>query len=218
MSEADTPGQRQVEKTHGDWLFNVRNHAASSPLHIPPAVYVSTPLTEQDVIGLFHQLSALGVFPGIKIYSTSQKKTYDCLVEFNCSPNEPGLQYSSEGYPLGLTPYVLGVARTYSTRHLTVEFKNNLDALIGDIDGTSPKAFAHIDICVCWGTVDDTFPGYALDRVVETNLDERKYPGITHLLRHNGDAHVIGVVMLKSITEMILAGQMTIPLTDTAKP
>lgn len=216
--EENTPGQRQVEKDHADWLFNVRNHASTSPLHIPPVVYVSTPLTEQDVIGLFHQLSALGVFPGIKIYSTSQKKTYDCLIEFDCDPGEPGLPYSSQQHPLGLSPYVLGTNKTYSTRHLTVEFKNNLDALIGDFDSPSPKAFGHIDICVCWGAVDDLFPGYSLEAIVESNLDERKYPGITHLLRHNGDAHVIAVIMLKHVTQMILAGQLTIPVINAIKP
>jgi hypothetical protein len=99
--EAPTPEQRQVESDHSDWIFNVRKHAEASPLHIPPATYVSTPLTEQDVIGLFHQLSALGVFPGIKIYATSQIKTYDCLVQFDCGVDEPGLVYGSkEANPL----------------------------------------------------------------------------------------------------------------------
>ena len=216
--EENTPGQRQVEKDHADWLFNVRNHAAGFPLHIPPVTYVSTPLTEQDVIGLFHQLCALGVFPGIRIYATSQKKTYDCLVEFNCAPNEPGLRYSSQQHPLGLSPYVLGTSKTYSTRHQTVEFKNNLDALIDDCDGTSPKAFRNIDICVCWGVIDNTFPGYAIEPIIESRLDERKFPGVTHLLRHDGDAHVIAVIMLKTVTQLILAGQLTLPVTSPAKP
>ncbi len=75
--ESPTPEQRQIEKDHADWLFYVRTHAKSAPLHMPPATYVSTPLTEQDVVGLFHQLSALGVFAGIRIYSTSQSQTYN---------------------------------------------------------------------------------------------------------------------------------------------
>jgi hypothetical protein len=71
--ESPTPEQRQVEKDHQDWVFNVRTHAKTQPLHIPPATFISTPLTEQDVVGLFHQLSALGVFPGIRTYATSQR-------------------------------------------------------------------------------------------------------------------------------------------------
>jgi hypothetical protein len=216
--EENTPGQREVEKNHGDWIFNVRNQATQSPLHIPPVTYVSTPVTEQDVIGLFHQLCALGVFPGIKIYATSQTKTYDCLIEFDCSPNELGLQYSNEQHPLGLSPYVLGTSKTYSTKPLTLEFKNNLDALIADCESQSPKAFAHIDICVCWGVIGDTFPGHALESIVESRLDDRKFPGVTHLLRRNGDAHVIAVIMLKEVTRLILAGQLTLPVTSPAKP
>lgn len=215
--EENTPGQRQVEKNHGDWLFNVRTHAAGFPLHVPPVTFVSTPLTEQDVIGLFHQLCALGVFPGIKIYSTSQTKTYDCLIEFDCALSESGLQYSNEQHPLGLTPYVLGPLKTYSTKPLTLEFKNNLDALVGDCDGVSPKSFGSIDICVCWGVIGDTFPGYALERIVESRLDDRKFPGVTHLLRRNGDAHVIAVIMLKDVTQLILAGQLTLPVTSIPK-
>jgi hypothetical protein len=209
--ESPTPQQREVEKNHADWLYNVRKHAENNPLHIPPVAYLSTPQEEQDVVGLFHQLAALGVFPGIKIYATSQRKTYDCLVEFECDPSEPGLSYS-EQYPLGLSPYVLGDGNSFSTKQLTVEFKNNLDGLIADLDGTGPKTFAHIDICICWGMIDDSFAGYTVEPVIEARLDERRYPGVTHILRHNSDAHVVGVIMLETITRMILAGQMIIPV------
>jgi len=133
------------------------------PLHLPPATFVSIPLTEQDVVGLFHQLSALGVFPGIKIYATSQ----------------------------------------------TLEFKNNLDGLIADIDGEgATKNFNHINICVCWSTIDSNFKGYNLVEITEVNLDERQYPGVTHILQRDGDSHVIQIVMLKRIIDIIQAGPM----------
>ncbi len=209
-----TPGEREVEKNHADWLFNVRNQASKSPLHIPHVTFVSTPVNEQDVVGLFHQLTALGIFPGIRIYATSQNKTYDCLVEFESPSDLPGLAYSSE-HPLGLSPYMLGDAARFSTRHQTLEFKNNLDGLISDLEGPSPKAFKDIDICVCWGTSGDKFAGYTVQPIIEANLDERKFPGVTHLLRHNSDPHVIGLVMLETITKMILAGQITIHATTS---
>ena len=62
-SKSPTPEQRQVEQNHDDWIFNVKLHERNSPLHLPPSTFTITPLTEQDVVGLFHQLSALGVFP-----------------------------------------------------------------------------------------------------------------------------------------------------------
>src|SRR5207237_9966579 len=136
------------------------------------ATYISTPLTEQDVVGLFHQMSSLGVFAGIKIYSTSQSHTYDCLAEYDCDRGEPGLEYKGrEENPLGVSPYTLGDANRFSTKHLTVEFKNNLDGLIADLEGDGPKTFANIDVCVCWGRVADSFRGYELDAIAESNLD-----------------------------------------------
>jgi hypothetical protein len=107
--ETPTDQQREVEKNHQDWIFNVRTHAQSSPLHIPPATFISTPLTEQDVVGLFHQLSSLGVFPGIRIYATSQSQTYDCLIEYDCERDCPGLLYKAkDDGALGVSPYTLG--------------------------------------------------------------------------------------------------------------
>jgi hypothetical protein len=207
--ESPTPEQRQIEKDHADWVFNVRKHAETAPLHLPPATYISTPLTEQDVVGLFHQMSCLGLFPGIKVYATSQSQTYDCLIEYDCSREESGLLYrGKDENPLGVSPYTLGDEERFSTRQLTVEFKNNLDSLIDDVGGDSPKTFGNIDICVCWGKVDEQFKGYELEQVVESNLDQRKFPGVTHLLRRDGDVHVVGVMMLQTITGMLQTGKV----------
>ena len=212
--EGSTPGQRQTEKDHEDWIFNVRLHHKNAPLHIPPVAYISTPLTEQDIVGLFHQLCALGVFSGAKIYSTSQIQTYDCLMEYNCQSEEMGLKYeNAEHNPLGLSPSTLGTNPRFATRQLTVEFKNNLDGIIEDIDGDrSPKQFGSIDICVCWGQIDETFKGYELEKITEANIDRRQFPGVTHLLSHNGNSRAMSVIMLKTVTGMIHAGKIAIPI------
>jgi hypothetical protein len=212
--DAPTPDQREVEKGHEDWSFNVKTHAKTSPLHQPPITYISSPQQEQDVVGLFHQLSAVGIFSGIQIYATSQIKTYDCLITFDCVvSSEPKLRYVSfSENPLGVTPYILGNKDKFSTRHLTVEFKNNLDALIDELAGEGRKRYDHIDICVCWGTIDSKFDGYSLVQISEahSNLDERAYPGTTHILRRNSDAHTIQIVMLKTVIELIKSGNISI--------
>ena len=175
--------------------------------------YVSTPLTEQDVVGLFHQMCAVGIFAGAKVYATSQSKTYDCLMEYDCPNKTAGLVYTDvEHDPLGVSPYTLGDGKYFSTRQLTVEFKNNLDGLIDDIDGDrSPKQFNNIDICVCWSKVGESFRGYELEPITGNNIDRRQFPGVTHLLNHNGNPKPISIVMLKTVTDMILAGSLTIP-------
>lgn len=209
--EAPTPQQRQIERDHEDWKFNVRNHARDCPIEIPGISLASEPLTEQDVVGLFHQLCAIGVIPGIRIYATSQSHTYDCLVEFKCSADVPGLRYRpSHGAVLGLSPFVLGEDQArYETSMVTVEFKNNLDGLVSNVDDPdSPKCFSHIQICVCWSTVQAEFDGYELQRVTEKTLDDRKFPGVTHVLRRDGDAHAIQVIMLKDVVELLKSGEV----------
>ena len=213
MGETPSAQQREVELNKQDWEFNVRRHQERSPLYIPPVTYESEPLTEQDVVGLFHQLCALGVFPGIRILATSQSKTYDSLVFFRCDSNERGLRASESS--LGLAPSVLGDADTFRTGVLTLEYKNNLDSLIDDIDDENrPKQYQHIDICVCWGTVQESFDGYELKPVDATNLDQRRYPGTTHLLQRDGEAHTIEVIMLSTLRALVESGDL--PLTYVA--
>jgi hypothetical protein len=79
-----------------------------------------------------------------------------------------------------------------------------------DVEGESPKEFGNVDICVCWGKVGTQFKGYELEPITESNLDERKFPGVTHLLRRDGDIHVVSVVMLQTITEMISSGKLSV--------
>lgn len=209
--DAPTPDQRQVEKDHDDWLFNVRTHAKNSPLHLPPLSYVSTPLAEQDIVGLFHQLSALSVFPGIQIFATSQSHTYDCLINFDCASDANGLNYESlDKNPLGISPYIRGDNKRFTTRHLTVEFKNNLDGLIDELGSGSDKRYSQIDVCICWSVVGTKFKGYTLEEIGKANLDERAFPGITHVLRRDSDAHVIQVMLLQAVTNLIKAGKISI--------
>jgi hypothetical protein len=63
---------------------------------------------------------------------------------------------------LGVSPYILGTAQRFSTKHLTGEFKNNLDSLIEELDSDTPKTFGNIDVCICWSQVSDSFKGYQL--------------------------------------------------------
>lgn len=215
--EKTTAAQRAVEKNHEDWVDNVKAHAKANPLSIAPVSYASTPITEQDVVGLFNQFTALGLFPGMKILATSGAHTYDCYVQFKFSEDMNRLRYQSIGNtPLGLSTDILGPEDTeFLTKGLTLEFKNNLEGLIDDIESPAKKkAFHHIDICVCWGTVESQHRSYQLDTITESNLHERRYPGVTHVLRKDGESHVIQVVMLEDISKRISAGQIVLPTVD----
>jgi hypothetical protein len=210
--EAPTADKRDVERDHDDWQFNVRSHAEKSPLHIPPISYVSTPLVEQDVVGLFHQLSTLGIFPGLKIFATSQSKTYDCLIQFQADRDAKRLIYDGPAgkNPLGVSPYVLGSKDQFRSAMLTLEFKNNIDGLIDDVESENRKQFNQIDVCVCWGQIGATFKGYELQEITDHNMDQRAFPGVTHILRKDGDAHIMQVVMLATVVALINSGRLSL--------
>ncbi len=210
--EAPTADKRDVERDHDDWQYNVRSHAEKSPLHIPPISYVSTPLVEQDVVGLFHQFSVLGVFPGMRVYATSQSKTYDCLIQFECPSDTKGLLYDGPGgqNPLGVSSYILGTKPQFRSAMLTLEFKNNLDGLIDDVESEGKKQFSRIDVCVCWGKIGQAFKGFEVTEISDANVDQRAFPGVTHFLRKDGDSHVMQIVMLESVVGLIQSGRLAL--------
>ena len=78
--------------------------------------------------------------------------------------------------------------------------------------GVSPYTLGNIDVCVCWGKVGGSFKGYELEETTESNLDERQFPGVTHLLRRDGDVHMVKIMMLQTITRMIEAGNLAVPV------
>jgi len=210
--EKTTSAQREVERGHEDWTDNVKAHAKDHELAIPPVCYVSEPITEQDVIGLFHEFAAFGLFPGLKILATSARQTYDSYVQFRCrdADLEP-IRYSDKN-PLGLSTDILGLdEKEFTTRGLTLEFKNNLEGLIENIENQQKKkAFSHIHICVCWGMVSAKQQSYACDPITEASLHERHYPGVTHILRKDGESHVNQVIMLEDIVKRIKAGHIAL--------
>ena len=143
------------------------------------------------------------------MFATSQIKTYDCLTHYDAPSESLGIRYaSSSENPLGVSPFILGDHPRFQTGLLTLEFKNNLDGLIDELDGETPKKFSNINICVCWGTVGTSFKGYQLEEVTPYNIDERQYPGVTHLLRKDGEGHVIQVIMLTKVVDIIKAGNL----------
>jgi len=139
---------------------------------------------------------------------------------------EPSHDFSSRGWivvvlrihclsdnPLGLSTDVLGPGEArFVTKGLTLEFKNNLEGLIADIENPArKKTFSKIDISVCWSRVDKQHRSYQLTEINEGNIHERRYPGITHLLRKDGESHVIQVIMLEQVVKQIAAGHIRLP-------
>jgi hypothetical protein len=52
---------------------------------------------------------------------------------------------------------------------------------------------------------------YDVDPITEANLHERRYPGVTHILRKDCETHAIQVIMLADIVKRIEAGLIRLP-------
>ncbi len=215
--EKTTSAQREAELTHQDWIENVKYNLNTNPLDIPPVSYRSGPIAEQDIVGLFNQLSALDVFPGLRIMATSTIHIYDCLVNYDCKNDLDKLRYrglTAKGGPnlLGLASDVFALdEKRFRTKDLTLEFKNSLEGLIHDLeDPQKRKTFSKVDICVCWASIDKQHKFYTLVEISEANLHERQFPGVTHILRKDGEAHVIQVIILDTIVNYIKAGHIVL--------
>ena len=61
-----------------------------------------------------------------------------------------------------------------------------------------------------WGTVQESFAGYELKLVDSANLDQRRYPGTTHLLQRDGEAHTIEVIMLSTVRDLVESGDVSL--------
>ena len=142
-------------------------------------------------------------------------------MQFDCREDLDRLRYRGiDNNPLGLSLDTFGANETrFTTKGLTVEFKNNLEGLLGNLGSqSSSKAFKNIDICVCWGALQEKHRWYTLDPITVANLHVRHFPGVTHVLRRDDEAHVIQVIVLEDVIKRIQASQIRLaPPTTAAK-
>lgn len=208
----DNPSAEQIEneRSHDDWKHNVIDHFRNNKLPTSKIPLKSVPLTEQDVVAAFNQICAAGFLPGVEIFATSSSHTYDGLIRFSISKKNDALLYNEEdGNLLGLSPYIIGdidSKKPFETKYLTIEFKSSLDNLISDIESkTTVKDFRSIDILVCWSSVASSFRGYEIIEIGPDNIDERRYPGVTHILTRLEDESKIAVIQIKDVIDMMEA-------------
>src|SRR5690606_20406700 len=106
---------------------------------------VSEPQQEQDVVALFHQLLAIRLLKGYRIFATSQSETYDSLYSLDYR-SAGDVQYSREINPLGVSDRI----SDHSETELKVlEYKFDVDSLVEDFE-REVKTAEHIELVVCW--------------------------------------------------------------------
>ena len=107
------------------------------------ATLLSMPQSEQDVIGLFHELLGLGVLKGYGVYATSESTKYDSLIVTRYKTGEH--EYS------GANPLGISASSTFDkeSRPHVLEYKYSFDALIRDIE-QEKKFESDIALVVVW--------------------------------------------------------------------
>jgi hypothetical protein len=180
------------ERRRGTWI----NGTAGIP------TIVTEPRNESEVIAEFTHLILAGRLPGFKLYGLYPSNQLDCLFNYNLRRDQ-SIVFDPARVPLGVYFPDQEDEIIYEGRWL--EFKLTSDSLIDDFnrnDGDpAKKYFTLVDLLVCYN-VDDATEDYRVEKVDSSNIVERLYFGVTHLLSSEKDrSHLIAVICLKTLRE-----------------
>lgn len=163
------------------------------------ALVERTPETEMEVVVDFLSHIAAGSLPGFSIYGLLAKGMLDGYFDYELPVSEQR-QYLKEACPLGVS-FKEGKPRKYTGEWL--EFKTTSDKLVDDFErpvGTPSKKFFGLTQLLVCERVDDATDDYEIVPIDEHNYDERRFFGVTHLLRSSKNAeHVVQVISLSDL-------------------
>ena len=187
-----------------EWIKQQEKHEESSPLVINnpnfflPMQRVSltaVPVSEQDVIALFHQLLAGGVVRGVRVMATSQSQQYDGIFRFFVNEPLANHKFDKETNPLGVME--LQHASDYCSRPYVLEYKHNLNALISDFEN-GEKNESDVNLAVAWEIGDEWKKRFEITSLLDLdNLQHREFHGVTHIFLdgNSGDRRFYGVIL-----------------------
>ncbi|WP_151759852.1 ATP-binding protein [Acinetobacter nosocomialis] len=191
-----------------EWVRAQENHEQTNPLRLTNQNFflpvneisiVSEPQSEQDVIVLFNQLIAGGVIRGIKLYATSQIKQYDGIFKFTIKEPVDNHIFDIEKNPLGIDDS--SSLKEVSSPPKILEYKYNLDALIGDFE-SEYKNEKEIHLTIVWEVGNEWKKNYDIISYLDLdNLHQRRYHGITHLLTSGTSSFYL--IALKELIEYL---------------
>lgn len=161
-----------------------------------PSDWEREPRSETEVIAAFMKLILDGRLPGMTLFGTHDSTMLDGLFSYHLDA-DPVFAYNKSTCPLGVV-FIEG-----QEKHLDqgwLEFKYSSDLLCGDINKKAgepgKKWFSLIDLLVC-EKVDDAVEGFEFIAVEEATVPERRFFGVTHLMRSSSNnEHVIQVIEL----------------------
>jgi len=184
------------------WLDGAEQHALNNPapteLGGVSIFSKSTPRQEQDVIAMFHELVAGGLFKGYRFLGSFSNDPYDSIFEFDYGADQ--IAFDQNDQTLGVNPGYLEGANTL--RRQVLEYKKSFDGLIEDFDNKdkSPNA---VNLVVCWdlGTKYKDVDVFRLSSYLDgNNGTARRFHGATHKLTY-GQATFFEIISLSDLIE-----------------
>lgn len=156
--------------------------------------------SENEVIAEFCHYVFTKQLPGYRLYGLDPTFHYDGMFDYSLDKSS-AVEYESSRCPLGLG---FGDQENISKARKWLEFKKSVDLLVTDFkkrDGDSAKKyFVLVDLLVCDKAELDE-EGYTCEEIVtDEDASERRFFGVTHLLRCNTEAsHVVQVIALDTL-------------------
>jgi len=160
------------------------------------------PATETEVVAEFLKLVAMDALPGFLVYGLLARGMLDGYFRYEL-PVGVGAYDASEN-PLGVG-FPEGKPVTFEGQWM--EFKINSDALTDDFKRKpgepGKKYFGLVNLLIC-ESVDSATDGFDILELNDENYDQRKFYGVTHLLRSSGnDEHQVQVICLRTVREVL---------------
>lgn len=175
------------------------------------------PATETEVVAEFLRLAAIDALPGFEVYGLLARGMLDGYFDYQLSTQDHA--FDEDECPLGVA-FADGKAVKYQGQWM--EFKITSDGLTDDFDRQAgqpgKKYFGLVDLLVC-ESIDTATDNYEIVEVTAENYDERKYFGVTHIMRSAKNAeHSVQVICLRSLRTAIGAQEGQVPPLAPVEP
>ena len=180
------------------------------------AELLRAPASETEVVAEFLRLVANDDLPGFLVYGLLARGMLDGYFDYALSDTSHAFDIDER--PLGVA-FADGRPIKYVGQWM--EFKINSDGLTDDFDREpgqpGKKYFGLVDLLVC-ESVDSATDGYEIIDVTSDNYDERKFYGVTHILKSaSNNDHEVQVICLRTLRAE-LADQSGEPAPEPVEP
>ena len=190
---------RVIQNAAGEWVGRIpvsRDEGTEvfvgrQDLGLPEYTMRKVPCDENDVIGLFFEMSGRGLFPKYRVFGLSQKATYDCKAAIMREADDETVLEPSD-----------------DTKLRVVEFKLLATEVMRDFE-RHQKFAREIDLVVAWdvgGYESRDFAVYNIDQSdAYQDSPKRVFPRVTRYIYDSREGSEVQVLVLREVVDELKA-------------